>query len=81
MNGAGMAWQAISGKAKSPLAELGWKSLGVLELSALPSIDKAQQVPTVQETDALLVWGGDPVYPGLLDILRHSGDGSHAVTA
>jgi dipeptidase E len=31
--GAGMAWQAICGKASSPLAQLGWKSLGVLELA------------------------------------------------
>jgi len=38
--GAGMAWQAICGKAPSPLSQLGWKSLGVLDLTALPSIDK-----------------------------------------
>jgi dipeptidase E len=69
--GAGMAWQAISGKAKSPLAQLGWKSLGVLELTALPSIDKNAWVPTVEEADALLVWGGDPVY--LAYWMRQSG--------
>jgi dipeptidase E len=74
--GAGMAWQAICGKASSPLCELGWKSLGVLELTALPSIDKKAWVPSVEETDALLVWGGDPVYlsywmrqSGLTDLL------------
>ncbi|MGH2505694.1 MAG: Type 1 glutamine amidotransferase-like domain-containing protein, partial [Ktedonobacterales bacterium] len=60
--GAGGAWRAICGVANSPLCELGWKSLGVLELTALPSIDDAAWMPTVQETDALLVWGGDPVY-------------------
>jgi dipeptidase E len=60
--GAGMAYRAISGKAQSPLAQLGWKSLGVLELTALPSIDRNVWVPSVEETDALLVWGGDPVY-------------------
>jgi dipeptidase E len=60
--GAVMAWQAISGKASSPLTQLGWKSLGILELTALPTIDKKAWVPTVEETDALLVWGGDPVY-------------------
>ena len=38
--GAGHAFQAISGSARSPLSGLGWKSLGVLELTALPSIDK-----------------------------------------
>jgi dipeptidase E len=74
--GAGMAYQAISGKARSPLAQLGWKSLGVLELAALPSIDRAAWVPSVEATDALLVWGGDPVYlsywmrqSGLADLL------------
>jgi len=44
------------------LCELGWKSLGVLELTALPSIDRSAWVPSVEETDALLVWGGDPLF-------------------
>jgi dipeptidase E len=43
------------------MAELGWKSLGVLELTALPSIDEEFWGPLVQETDALLVGGGDPI--------------------
>ncbi len=60
--GPGMAWRALSGQSKSQLSQLGWKSLGVLELTALPSIDKEIWVPTVQETDALLVWGGDPLF-------------------
>jgi dipeptidase E len=34
-HGARMAWQAIQGNPRSPLAQLGWKSLGVLELTAL----------------------------------------------
>jgi dipeptidase E len=75
--GARMAWQAMCGKAESPLAQLGWKSLGVLELTALPGIEERAWVPTVEETDALLVWGGDPVYlsywmrqSGLADLLR-----------
>lgn len=59
---AAMAWQAICGKARSPLCGLGWKSLGLLELTALPSISQAVWVPMVEETDALLVWGGDPLY-------------------
>jgi dipeptidase E len=69
--GAGMAWQAICGKAQSPLCELGWKSLGVLELTALPSISEKVWVPMVEETDALLVWGGDPLY--LSHWMRQSG--------
>ena len=42
--GAGSAWRLISGRAASPLCELGWKSLGVLELTALPSIEKTHWV-------------------------------------
>jgi dipeptidase E len=75
-NGAGMAWQAICGKTQSPLCQLGWKSLGVLELTALPSIDKKIWIPDIQNTDALLVWGGDVLYlsywlqeSGLADLL------------
>jgi dipeptidase E len=60
--GAGRAWQAICGKARSSLCGLGWKSLGVLELTALPSIAEEVWVPMVQETDALLVGGGDVLY-------------------
>jgi dipeptidase E len=74
--GGGHAWEAISGRSRSPFAGLGWKSLGVLELSVLPSIDQECWVPAVRETDALLVWGGDPVFlsywlrkSGLADIL------------
>lgn len=70
-DGAGMAWQAISGNAKSPLCELGWKSLGVLELTALPTIREDSWVPLVRETDALLVWGGDVLY--LCHWMRRSG--------
>ena len=70
-DGARKAFQAISGKAQSPLCDLGWKSLGVLELTALASIDKEVWVATVEESDALLVWGGDPVY--LSYWMKHSG--------
>ena len=69
--GAEGAFQAITGKAKSALCDLGWKSLGVLELTALPSIDREVWVAAVRETDALLVWGGDPVF--LSYWMRHSG--------
>src|SRR5438552_14115431 len=66
-----MAWRAISGKASSPLCVLGWRSLGLLELTALPSIEEATWVPTVREADALLVWGGDPLF--LASWMRRSG--------
>jgi dipeptidase E len=62
-NGPVLAWRFISGQEpRSPMCELGWRSLGVLELTALPSIDEALWVPMVQETDILLVNGGDPLY-------------------
>jgi dipeptidase E len=70
--GAGMAWRLISGREPScPLCELGWKSLGVLELTALPSIDRQRWVPEVERTDVLLVGGGDPLY--LCYWMRQSG--------
>ena len=63
MAGPGAAWRFISGQEpRAPMSGLGWKSLGVLELTALPSIDKALWVPMVRETDVLLVDGGDPLY-------------------
>jgi dipeptidase E len=72
MAGPGAAWRFISGReARTPMCELGWKSLGVLELTALPSIDEALWVPMVRETDVLLVNGGDPLY--LCHWMRQSG--------
>jgi dipeptidase E len=57
------AWRFISGQEpRTPMVELGWKSVGILELTALPSIDRERWVPWVQETDVLLVNGGDPLY-------------------
>jgi len=62
-NGAEMAWKFISGQQPiCPMCDLGWKSVGVLELTALPSIDKANWLKWVQETDVLLVNGGDALY-------------------
>jgi dipeptidase E len=74
--GANMAWQALSGNTQSPLCQLGWKSLGVLELTTLPGIKKEIWMPAIQDADALLVWGGDVLYlsywlqeSGLADLL------------
>ena len=66
-----MAWEFISGSSQNPLVGLGWKSVGVLELTALPSIDADQWVPLVREVDALLVAGGDVLY--LCHWMRASG--------
>jgi dipeptidase E len=66
------AWQFISGREPGcPMCELGWKSLGVLELTALPSIDEQRWLPLVQETDVLLASGGDALY--LCHWMRKSG--------
>ena len=65
------AWQFISGNSENPMVELGWKSVGVLELTALPSIDEERWVPLVRETDVLLVAGGDALY--LCHWMRQSG--------
>ncbi|MBH0162848.1 MULTISPECIES: Type 1 glutamine amidotransferase-like domain-containing protein [Fictibacillus] len=56
------AWEFITGKEENPMVNLGWKSVGVLELTALPSIDKERWVPLVKETDVFLVSGGDALY-------------------
>jgi len=63
MAGPRAAWRFISGnEPETPMVELGWKSVGVLELTALPSIDRERWVSWVQEPDVFLVNGGDPRY-------------------
>jgi dipeptidase E len=47
--GPSMAYRFISGLTANPMCELGWKSLGVLELTALPSIKKEYWIAAVQE--------------------------------
>ena len=77
MAGPGRAWAFISGREpRTPMCELGWKSLGVLELTALPSIEAERWVQWVRQTDVLLVNGGDALYlcywmrqSGLADLL------------
>jgi dipeptidase E len=77
MAGPRNAWLFISGQEpRSPMVGLGWKSLGVLELTALPSLDEERWVPLVRDADVLLVDGGDAAYlchwmraSGLADLL------------
>lgn len=64
-------YRFISGATQSPMCGLGWKSLGVLELTALPSIRPEYWIPEVEAADALLVWGGSPLY--LCHWMRRSG--------
>ncbi|MFL5746099.1 MAG: Type 1 glutamine amidotransferase-like domain-containing protein [Niastella sp.] len=58
-NGGDIARRVICGSLGDPFCELGWKSLGLFELTALLSIKREVWVPILQETDALLVGGGD----------------------
>lgn len=58
------------------LAGLGWASVGLLELTALPSIDRDRWTSWVREADVLLAAGGDAAYlahwvraSGLADLL------------
>lgn len=74
--GPDMAARLIRGETRGRLTDLGWLSLGILELTALPTVDREVWTTTVREADALLVWGGDPLYlsywlreSGLVDLL------------
>ncbi len=61
--GAGPGFEHLSG--------LGWASLGVLELTALPTIGEERWVPWVRQADVLLVNGGDATH--LCHWMRDSG--------
>ncbi len=70
------AWRFITGKGNL-MTDLGWKSMGVLELTALPSIAKDRWMRWVADADVLLVDGGDALYlaywmrqSGLADFLQ-----------
>jgi len=65
------AWRFVSGNSPSPMCDLGWKSVGLLELTALPSMGDDHWVPWVREADVLLVDGGDAAY--LCHWMRESG--------
>jgi dipeptidase E len=75
-NGGDIARRVICGSLGDPFCDMGWKSLGILELTSLPSIKQEIWVTRLQETDALLVGGGDCQYltywmkeSGLADLL------------
>ena len=65
------AWEFISGNSENPMVDLGWKSVGVLELTALPSLGPQRWMPWLEATDVLLVNGGETMY--LAHWLRESG--------
>ena len=55
-------YRFVTGYWQNGMCELGWKTLGVLELTAMPSIPREKWIKDLQETDVLLVNGGDPLY-------------------
>lgn len=61
-NGGNIVRSVINGSLGDPFCELGWKSIGLLELTALPSMKRELWEPMLHETDALLVGGGDCQY-------------------
>ncbi len=75
------AYRFLTGQSTTPMVELGWKSVGVLELTALPTLDADRWKSWVHEADVLLVNGGDALYlahwmreSGLVDMLPALGD-------
>lgn len=75
-------WDFISGnEPRTPMTELGWKSVGVLELTALLSLQRDFWIPKVRDADVLLVAGGDAGYlshwmhaSGMMDLLPERQD-------
>jgi dipeptidase E len=61
----------VVGEPPHHMSGLGWKSVGLLELTALPTIGEERWVPWVREADVLLVDGGDATY--LCHWMRESG--------
>lgn len=72
LGGAQRAWAFVSGgEPRCPMTGLGWKSVGILELTALPSLGAELWVPVVRSADVLLVNGGDALF--LAHWMRESG--------
>jgi dipeptidase E len=76
-------WRSTANRSgdDATLVELGWNSVGVLELTALPSIGAERWAPWVREADVLLVDGGDARYlytwilqSGLAEVLPELSD-------
>jgi dipeptidase E len=61
----------ITGTSGQPMTDIGWKSVGLLELTALPTLDRERWTSWVEEADVLLANGGDGLY--LAYWLRESG--------
>jgi dipeptidase E len=71
------AWMSTAGRwpGQEGVTQLGWRTVGLLELTALPTIDPGRWKTWVTSADALLVDGGEAIYlsrwireSGLLDL-------------
>lgn len=69
--GLGTSYHFLSETADTPMLGLGWKSMGVLELTALPSLPRDFWIDSLRQADVLLVNGGDTMY--LAHWIRESG--------
>ena len=61
-NGGEIMRKVICGTLGDPFCDLGWKTCGLLELTALPTLKKELWLPKLQNADVLLVGGGDCQY-------------------
>lgn len=68
MAGPTQAYTSITGNS---MASIGWKSVALIELTALPSMNRDVWLPLVEAADAVLVEGGDAGY--LHHWMRESG--------
>jgi len=66
-----MSLRFLTGESTTPMVDLGWKSVGILELTALDSIGPDRWQKWVSGADALLASGGDALY--LAHWMRKSG--------
>lgn len=68
-------WKSTASRwpGESNLCDLGWRSVGVLELTALPTVGRDRWEPWVRDADVLLVDGGEAIY--LAQWIRESGLG------
>ncbi|SEB63568.1 dipeptidase E [Nocardioides exalbidus] len=81
MCGPGSLRRFVTDGTPPTMTGLGWRSVGMLELTALPTIARERWEPWVREADVLLVDGGEATYlahwvreSGLLDVLPELDD-------
>lgn len=81
MCGPGSVRRFVTDRDPATMTGLGWASVGVLELTALPTVGRERWEPWVREADVLLVDGGEAAYlahwvraSGLLDLVPELAD-------